>query len=59
MESGAALLEAAHQDYARFYAFELGRSLDTKFASDDSTELLKLLKSASAVDISVNNITVS
>ncbi|KAJ8923393.1 hypothetical protein NQ315_001951 [Exocentrus adspersus] len=57
IQSGTVLSETSHQDYARFYAFELGKSLDPDFTSDDSEELLKLLQNASASDINNNTIT--
>ncbi|XP_018568321.1 juvenile hormone esterase-like [Anoplophora glabripennis] len=57
LQSGTALSQWAHQNYARFYAFELARSLDSNFTSDNSTELLELLQSLSASDINNNTIT--
>ncbi|KAJ8923396.1 hypothetical protein NQ315_001954 [Exocentrus adspersus] len=54
LQSGTAMGAYSHQDYARFYAFELGKSLDSNFTSDDSAELLKLLQNTSASDI-INN----
>ncbi|KAJ8923397.1 hypothetical protein NQ315_001955 [Exocentrus adspersus] len=58
LQSGTAMGAYSHQDYARFYAFELGKSLDSNFTSDDSAELLKLLQNTSASDITNNTVTV-
>ncbi|XP_023311240.1 venom carboxylesterase-6-like [Anoplophora glabripennis] len=57
LQSGTSLGQGAHQNYARFYAFELGRSLDPSFTSDNSTELLELLQRHPASDINDNTIT--
>ncbi|KAJ8923394.1 hypothetical protein NQ315_001952 [Exocentrus adspersus] len=57
IQSATALCVFSHQDNARFYAFELGKSLDPDFDSDDSEELLKLLQNASASDINNNTLT--
>ncbi|XP_023311239.1 cholinesterase 2-like [Anoplophora glabripennis] len=56
LQSGTSMGQWAHQDFARFYAFELGRSLDPSFASDNSTELLELLQSLPASDINDNTV---
>ncbi|KAJ8923392.1 hypothetical protein NQ315_001950 [Exocentrus adspersus] len=56
LQSSATLSQRLHQDYARFYAFELGKSLDPNFTSNDSKQLLELLQKASAAEISVNKI---
>ncbi|KAJ8923401.1 hypothetical protein NQ315_001959 [Exocentrus adspersus] len=57
LQSGTALSVWSHQEFARFYAFELGRSLNSNFTSDDSEELLKLLLSLPASDINENTVT--
>nr|WCC58205.1 carboxylesterase [Pharsalia antennata] len=54
LQSGTPLNQWTRQDYARFYAFELGRSLDPNFKSNDSKELLKLLQRTPASKI-INN----
>ncbi|XP_023311248.1 cholinesterase 2-like isoform X3 [Anoplophora glabripennis] len=59
LQSGTSMGQWAHQDYARFYAFELARSLDPSFTSDNSTELLELLQSLHASDINDNTVTVA
>lgn len=59
LESGSALCQWSHQKYARFYAFELGRSLDSNFTSNESSDLLSLLLNASASEINNNAVTVS
>ncbi|KAJ8923391.1 hypothetical protein NQ315_001949 [Exocentrus adspersus] len=57
IQSGATLSQRLRQDDARFYAFELGKSLDPNFTSDDSQDLLKLLQNASASEINRNKVT--
>ncbi|XP_023312433.1 acetylcholinesterase-like [Anoplophora glabripennis] len=57
LQSGTSMSQWAHQDYARFYAFELARSLVPSFTSDNSTELLQLLQSLPASDINDNSVT--
>ncbi|KAJ8923389.1 hypothetical protein NQ315_001947 [Exocentrus adspersus] len=57
LHSGTALCTWGLQRFARYYAFKLGTTLDPKFKSDNSTELLKLLQSVSAdaiVNITLN-----
>lgn len=51
MESGTALIHVGYLDYPRNYTLQLGKLVDPKFASNNSEELLKLLKNASAEDI--------
>ncbi|XP_023310399.1 cholinesterase 1 [Anoplophora glabripennis] len=57
LQSGTSLSQWAHQSYARFYAFELARSLDPSFTSDNSTELLELLQRFPASNITDNTVT--
>ncbi|XP_023312899.1 esterase S-like, partial [Anoplophora glabripennis] len=57
LQSGTSVAQWAHQNYARFYAFELARSLDPSFTSDNSTELLELLQSFPASNINNNTVT--
>nr|QYA71952.1 carboxylesterase [Anoplophora glabripennis]QYA72003.1 carboxylesterase [Anoplophora glabripennis] len=54
LQSGSPINKWTRQDYARLYAFELGRSLDPNFKSNDSKELLKLLQKTPASKI-INN----
>ncbi|XP_023311244.1 venom carboxylesterase-6-like [Anoplophora glabripennis] len=57
LQSLTPIAQGAHQNYARFYAFELARSLDPRFTSDNSTELLELLQSFPASNITDNTVT--
>ncbi|XP_018568320.1 cholinesterase 2-like isoform X2 [Anoplophora glabripennis] len=59
LQSLTPLHQQAHQDYARFYAFELARNLDPSFTSDNSTELLELLRSLPASNITDNAVAVA
>lgn len=49
--SGTALAHGSFIEHARNYSFQLGRLLDKDFTSNDSQELLKLLRKASAEDL--------
>lgn len=51
MQSGSSILHGSYVNHARNYAFQLGRLLDKNFTSDDSKELLDVLRKASAEDI--------
>ncbi|KAJ8923390.1 hypothetical protein NQ315_001948 [Exocentrus adspersus] len=55
LHSGTAICTFGLQKFARYYAFKVGTTLEPKFKSENSTDLLKLLQNASAADI--NNIT--
>ncbi|XP_018563677.1 cholinesterase 1 [Anoplophora glabripennis] len=57
LQSGTGINYKAHQRYARFYAFELGRNLDSNFTSDKSDDLLELLQNVPATDINDNTVT--
>ncbi|XP_023311247.1 cholinesterase 1-like isoform X1 [Anoplophora glabripennis] len=57
LQSLTPIAQGAHQNYARFYAFELARSLDLSFTLDNSTELLELLQSFPASNITDNTVT--
>ncbi|XP_018568324.1 acetylcholinesterase isoform X2 [Anoplophora glabripennis] len=57
LQSGTAVAKWTRQDFARFYAFELGRSLDPNFKSNDSKELLKLLQKTPASKLTKNSVT--
>ncbi|XP_018568325.1 cholinesterase 1 [Anoplophora glabripennis] len=57
LQSGTAIARWTRQDYARFYAFELGRSLDPNFDSFEPEELLKLLQNTPASKLINNSVT--
>ncbi|KAJ8927286.1 hypothetical protein NQ314_020289 [Rhamnusium bicolor] len=56
MQSGTGICAFAHQNFARNFAFMLGRALDPKFISANSTDLLNLLQSKTASDIMLTEI---
>lgn len=51
LQSGSSLAAHEYQPSARQYAFQLGRALNGGSDLDNSTELLRLLQQASALDI--------
>lgn len=51
MESGTALVHGSYIDHARNYSFQLGKHLDKNLTTNDSRELLKVLRKASPFEI--------
>lgn len=51
LESGTALLHGSYIDHARNYAFQLGRLLEPNFSSNNSRELLQVLRRSTARNI--------
>ncbi|KAJ8951544.1 hypothetical protein NQ318_020417 [Aromia moschata] len=52
LQSGTAISPDTYQPLARYLAFQLAQAIDSNFTSDDSTDLLNFLRSASATDLS-------
>lgn len=51
LESGTSISRGLFIDHARNYSFAVGRALNSSFTSNDSKELLTMLRKASLRDI--------